>query len=176
MAGAFLTTDGTADAAPRDPCSLVASEELRRIVPLARVTHRATPRHEVRNEAECEATSGDGWVEKGRYGRLSVDLERHGTTRFGSGWEEARDSFDRSREYAAGDGSAPRKVPGLGEEAFAEARFETSGARAENRAEADVTVLLGRDVLTVRYTAEPSSPERARRVAVAVARTLLEKL
>jgi hypothetical protein len=39
-----------------------------------------------------------------------------------------------------------------------------------------VTVLLGRDVLTIEYAAEPSSPERARQVAVAVTTTMLAEL
>lgn len=67
-------------------------------------------------------------------------------------------------------------MPGLGDDAFAEAHAEAAHSGSGARAEAEVTVLLGRDVLTVDYTAEPSSPDRARRVAVAVARTVLGEL
>ncbi|MDN0198341.1 hypothetical protein [Streptomyces sp. S.PNR 29] len=173
MAGAFLSGVGAADAAPRDLCSLVASEQWRGIVPAARVSHHTGPRHDVRNDAECEVTGRDGEKARGRYGRMHAYLDRHGATRYGSGWEGARKTYDWLREDAAGDGSTPREVRGLGEQAFAEARSAASdGARAE----AEVTVLLGRDVLTIEYAAEPSSPERAREVAVAVATTMLAKL
>ncbi|MGA5896777.1 hypothetical protein [Streptomyces venetus] len=173
MAGAFLSGVGAADAAPRDLCSLFASEEWRRIVPLAQVSHHTGPGGDVRNDATCEVASQDGWQEKGRHGRLHAFLDRHGATRYGNGWEEARETYEWLREDAAGDGSAPRTVRGLGEDAFAETRFASSDG---TRAEAEVTVLLGRDVLTIEYVAEPSSPERVRQVAVAVAKTILAEL
>ncbi|WP_329571922.1 hypothetical protein [Streptomyces sp. NBC_01361] len=168
--------DGPAEAAPRDLCALVDSAEWARIVPQPRAEHRTLPQHEVSNEAACDMTSARGWVKKGRYGYVHVGLERHGTTRYDSGWGEARSSFNWSKEYDAGDGSVPRPVPGLGDDAFAEAHAEAAHSGSGARAEAEVTVLLGRDVLTVDYTAEPSSPDRARRVAVAVARTVLGEL
>lgn len=173
MAGAFLSGVGHADAAPRDLCSLVGSVEWRRVVPAARVSHHTDPRHGVRNAAECEVSSRGAGKEQGRHGRLRAYLDRHGTTRYGSGWEEARKTYGWLREDAAGDGSAPGKVRGLGERAFAEARYAASD---RSRAEAEVTVLLGRDVLTVEYAAGPSSPQRARQVAVAVATTILAEL
>lgn len=174
MAAAFLSGGGAADPAPRDLCALIAPREMDTAVPLARVEHRADPRHDVLNRAECTATSGDGRQADGRRGDLAVVLERHGTTRFGSGWDEAREAFDWSREYAGGDGSAPRAVPDLGEAAFAESGPADSGGAAGARAE--VTVLLGRDVLSVSYTAEPSTPDLAREAAEAVAATVLADL
>ncbi|MFF2504181.1 hypothetical protein ACFVTY_12510 [Streptomyces sp. NPDC058067] len=168
--------DGPAEAAPRDLCALVDSAEWARIVPQPRAEHQTMPPHEVSNEATCDMTSTRGRATKGRYGYADVDLERHGTTRYDSGWGKARSSFNWSKEYAAGDGSAPHPVPGLGDEAFAETHSEAAHSGSGVQAEAKVTVLLGRDVLTVHYVAEPSSPDRARRVAVAVARTVLGEL
>ncbi|MEW2515432.1 hypothetical protein [Streptomyces sp. NPDC046870] len=176
MAGAFLSGTGAADAAPRDLCSLIPAEDASRIVPLRRTTHRTLPRSDVRNEAECEMTSGDAWMKDGgRYGRLRVQLDRHGTTRRDDGWDEARKAFNWSEEYDRGDGGTPREVPGLGEKAYEETRSEPASPPGQRgvRARAQLTVLLGKDVLTVDYTAEPSSPERAREVSVAVARTVL---
>ncbi|MGY1584574.1 hypothetical protein [Streptomyces sp. MN13] len=179
MAGAFLSGTGAADAAPRDLCSLIPTEDASRIVPLARTTHRTLPRSDVRNEAECEMTSSDAWTKDGgRYGRLRIGLDRHGTTRHGDGWEEARETYNWSEEYDSGDGGTPRDVPGLGEKAYAETRSVSASSPGQSgvRAVAQLTVLLGKDVLTVDYTAEPSSPERAHEVAVAVARTVLGEL
>ncbi|MDA0564667.1 hypothetical protein LG943_10055 [Streptomonospora sp. S1-112] len=173
MAGTFLSVDGTADAAPHDLCALIAPREMSAAVPLAQVAHRTDPRLGVLNRAECTATSGDGAANGGR-GDLVVVLERHGTTRYGSGWAEAREAFDWSREYAAGDGGAPRAVPDLGQGAFAESGPVDAEGGAGARAE--VTVLLGRDVLSVSYTAEPSTPELAERTARAVAATVLADL
>jgi hypothetical protein len=179
MAGAFLSGTDAADAAPRDLCSLIPAEGASRVVPLLRKTHRTLPRSEVRNEAECEMTSGDAWrKDGGRYGRLRIGVERHGASRYGDGWDEARKTFNWSEEYDRGDGATPREVPGLGEKAFAETRFESASSPGQSavRARGQLTVLLGKDVLTVDYTAEPSSPERALEVAVAVARTVLGEL
>ncbi|MGW1365387.1 hypothetical protein ACWCQP_49795 [Streptomyces chartreusis] len=125
----------------------------------------------MRNEANCEVIS-QSTEEQGRHGLLHVYLERHGATRYRSAWEEAQETYDSEMEASAGDGSTPRKVQNLGEQAFADAQ---DGAD-ESWAEAKVTVLLGRDVLTVQYSAQPSSPQRVRQVAVAVATTFLAEL
>ncbi len=175
MAGGFLSGTGAADAAPPDLCSLIAAKDMSRIVPLPHTTHQTDPRHDVRNEAECKVTSGKAWTKDGgRYGRLHINLIRHGSTRQGDGWSEARETYDWFKEYEAGDGSTPRELPRLGEKAYVEARSKSaSGGHSGRRAEAELTVLLGKDVLTVKYVAQPSTPERAREVAVATSARVL---
>ncbi|MEU5896671.1 hypothetical protein [Streptomyces venezuelae] len=175
MAGAFLSGSGAADAAPPDLCSLIAAKDTSRIVPLPRTSHQTDPRHDVRNEAECNVTSGKAWLrDGGRYGRLHINLTRHGNTRQGDGWSEARETYNRSKKYDAGDGSAPRDVPGVGEEAYVEVRSKpASGGQSGRRAEAELTVLLGKDVLNVKYVARPSTPKLAREVAVATSAAVL---
>ncbi|MBG7702354.1 hypothetical protein HCJ76_30785 [Streptomyces sp. MC1] len=65
--------------------------------------------------------------------------------------------------------------PAHGEKTYAESRSAPASSPGQPgvRAGAQLTVLLGMEVLTVDYTAEPSSPERAHEVAEAVARTWL---
>ncbi|NYI04045.1 hypothetical protein [Allostreptomyces psammosilenae] len=176
--GWLLLGDGEAEAAPADLCRLVEAEDLRRIVPQGVESSRTDPWNAVESRAYCEVLSPgtpDGSGE-GPRATLYLGLTRHGDTRTGDGWGEAREAFTWSREYAAGDRGAPEDLPGVGEAAFVEVAEESGGAAGGRWVTAEVTVLLGRDLLTVDYSATPTDPARARAVAVAVAERVLGRL
>ncbi|MET7421119.1 hypothetical protein [Dactylosporangium sp. NPDC005555] len=160
-------------AAPGDLCGLVPAGLLGRLVPTPGAPQREPSRVDL---ARCMVSTDRPQPSAG-YGALVLEVERHGGATLQSPADRAQDWYaGLKRTRLEGRGVKPQRVvdvPGLGDDAYVTTDEPSADRDGDPRGFAIATVLAGDTVLTVSYTAEPSTDALATAAAVSVARAVL---
>ena len=167
----MLLSDEDAAPAPKNPCSLIAPETLRLVVPAPKITRsEASNSGPYSKYGYCDVETDSDEATSTAEGSLRIELDRNSAVGNMDAAESAQDDFAGSKKFTLEQRERLVDVRGLGDAAFAQ--FPDYGERRSVR----LHVLAGADVLTVSYTASPSRDDLVLAAAVAVAKSMIKRL